>query len=195
MAGAEDPPSTRLINDAASLKALSDPLRLKVLHLLMAHSQRSWTVKEIAAELGQPATKLYHHVKLLEKADLIGDVETRMVSGIVEHRYQTAQRSLQFDDELFGLPETRSDSLAHTAAMLDEARDGLLSYISRDDADMDSVMMGTALVRLTAAQIAELHAKLEQWFDELQEPHNPPGTPATQRVQVVMYMHPTPEKS
>ena len=194
MPKAEAPPSTRVINDAASLKALSDPLRLRVLHLLMAHSQRSWTVKEIAAELDQPATKLYHHIKLLEQAELIRDVETRVVSGIVEHRYQTAQRSLQFDEALFGRPETRNDSLAHTAALLDESRDDLVSYLSRDDADMNKVVMGRALVRLTAEQVAELHSKLERWFEELQEPHNPPGTPETERVQVVMYMHPAKDK-
>ncbi|MBV9484501.1 MAG: helix-turn-helix transcriptional regulator, partial [Frankiaceae bacterium] len=88
--------TVRTVDSAEAIKAIADPLRVRMLQLLMMASHRTWTVKEIAAELSQPVTKLYHHIKLLEAADLISDVETRVVSGIVEHRYRANQRSLRF---------------------------------------------------------------------------------------------------
>ena len=185
------PTGTRVISDAAGLKALSDPIRLRVFHLLMRHAHRSWTVKEIAAEIGQPATKLYHHVKLLEQAELIRDVETRVVSGIVEHRYQTAQRSLQFDDALFGSPATRDDSIAHTAAVITECRDEYVDYLSRPDADTSRMMLAKGVFRLSAADAQALHEHLETWFDDLQTKSVPVGAEDSRRLQLLMLLHPT----
>ena len=191
MSAATSPPSgTRVIGDAPALKALSDPLRLRVLHLLMRHAERTWTVKEIAAEFGQPPTKLYHHIKLLEQADLIRDVETRVVSGIVEHRYQTAQRSLQFDDALFGSPSTRDDSIAHAAAVLTECRDDYIDYLSRPDADTSRMMLAKGLFRLSAAEAQALQERLEGWFDELQTKSVPTDAHDAERVQLVLLLHP-----
>lgn len=192
---AETPPAlgTRVVSDATALKALSDPLRLRVFHLLMRHAHRSWTVKEIAAEVGQPPTKLYHHIKLLEQADLIRDVETRIVSGIVEHRYQTAQRSLTFDDALFTSPATRDDSIAHTAALLTECRDDYLGYLSRPGADTTRMMLAKGLFRLTADEARQLQQRLETWFGELQTKAVAPGTQDAERVQLVLMLHPVDE--
>ena len=194
MPAATPPPlGTRVVSDATALKALSDPLRLRVFHLLMRHAHRSWTVKEIAAEVDQPPTKLYHHIKLLEQADLIRDVETRVVSGIVEHRYQTAQRSLKFDDALFGSAATRDDSIAHTAALLTECRDEYPDYLSRPGADTTRMTLAKGLFRLTAAEAQAVQQRLETWFDELQTKAVAPGTRDAERVQLVLMLHPVDE--
>ena len=183
-------PGTRVISDAAALKALSDPLRLRVVHLLMRDAQRTWTVKEIAAEFDQPPTKLYHHIKLLEQAELIRDVETRVVSGIVVHRYQTAQRSLRFDDALFGSPATRDDSIAHAAAVITECRDDYIDYLSRPDADTSRMMLAKGLFRLSAVEARALQERLEEWFDDLQTKSVPVDTDDAERVQLVLLLHP-----
>ena len=49
-------------------KALSSPVRLRILRLL---SSRTLNVKEIAAELGLPASSTAVNVRLLEEAGLI----------------------------------------------------------------------------------------------------------------------------
>src|SRR5690349_21212692 len=115
MTAPSEPIRVRKIDSAEAIKALADPLRLRVLTLLMGDHDRSWTVKEIAAELEQSVTKLYHHVNVLENAGLIRDVETRLVSGIVEHRYASGQRGLEFDDALYRSSDTRDASLANVA--------------------------------------------------------------------------------
>src|SRR5690242_6610077 len=75
---------------------MADPIRLAILAALMK-SRRNlpvMSVKELAAELGEPQTKLYRHVRQLEAAGLIRVASTRMVSGILEQRYQASQRDL-----------------------------------------------------------------------------------------------------
>lgn len=87
----------RIVTTVAELKALADPLRLAILDALTSGAHRELrvlSVKELAAELGEPKTKLYRHIKLLEAAGLIRVAATRLVSGIVEQRYQACQVDL-----------------------------------------------------------------------------------------------------
>jgi len=90
----------RHIHDAATMKALSDPLRMKIMGVLGKHAHfnaRIMTVKQIAEELGEPATKLYRHIKQLLAVELIQVAELRLVGGIVEQRYRVAQKHLSMD--------------------------------------------------------------------------------------------------
>jgi DNA-binding transcriptional ArsR family regulator len=156
------PARSRVVDTADAIKAMADPLRLRLLQLLMRTWERSWSVKEMAAELHQPVTKLYHHVKLLEGAALITDVDTRLVSGIVEHRYRTSQRSLNFDESLFLAPETRDDSIAQVAALVDTSRDALLDYLHVDPREADEVLISRSAARLTAEEIKLVTTTIEE---------------------------------
>ena len=93
---------TRYIHDAATMKALSDPLRIRIMGVLSKNvhvEPRIMTVKRIAEELGEPATKLYRHIKQLLAVELIQVAELRLVGGIVEQRYRVAQKSLNLAPE------------------------------------------------------------------------------------------------
>ena len=83
-------PDTVVIRDAATLKALADPMRLQI---LMELGDEPKTVKEVATVLDTGPTRLYYHFKILEKAHLIRVAERRMVSGIEERRYQATAQS------------------------------------------------------------------------------------------------------
>ena len=61
---------------------------------------RGWTAKELAARLHTSQTKLYHHLALLETRGFIVVADTRMVSGIVEKRYQLTAVSFRVDRSL-----------------------------------------------------------------------------------------------
>jgi DNA-binding transcriptional ArsR family regulator len=156
------PARSRVVDTADAIKAMADPLRLRLLQLLMRTWDRSWSVKEMAAELHQPVTKLYHHVKLLEGAALITDADTRLVSGIVEHRYRTSQRSLNFDESLFLAPQTRDDSIAQVAALVDTSRDALLDYLHLKPNDADQVLVSRSSARLTAEEIKLVTTTIEE---------------------------------
>ena len=109
----------RRVEDPATMKALADPLRLKIMRALArnAHVEpRIMTVKQLAQELGEPATKLYRHMKQLLAVDMIQVAELRLVGGIVEQHYRVAQkgwginpgqlgpdRESVLSDEMFGI--------------------------------------------------------------------------------------------
>jgi DNA-binding transcriptional ArsR family regulator len=85
------------ISDVATLRAVADPLRMRLLGLLESGDR---TVKELAVSLGVRPNRLYYHVRLLEEHGLIKVASTRMVSGIVEKRYQLAARRIAVSKEL-----------------------------------------------------------------------------------------------
>src|ERR1043165_9400136 len=84
------PEAERLISDAETLKALSDPLRLRILETMVTRAAEPWSVKELATAMGVPQTRLYHHIDLLVERDLIRAAAQRVVSGIIETRYRIA---------------------------------------------------------------------------------------------------------
>jgi DNA-binding transcriptional ArsR family regulator len=83
----------------AAIKALADPVRLRIVLLT---EDEPLTVKELAAALELPQTGLYYHVKLLLKAGIIRVASRRMVSGIEERRYQAVATSWPAPPEQIG---------------------------------------------------------------------------------------------
>src|SRR6476620_2466816 len=64
----------RRVSDVDTIKAMADPTRLAILRTLMdgrGGPARVMSAKELAEELGEPQTKLYRHLKVLETAGLI----------------------------------------------------------------------------------------------------------------------------
>ena len=119
-----DPLTERLISDVETLKALSDPLRIQILEIMVRQSDETWTVKRIAKALGVMPTKLYHHIKILEERDLIRPASQQLVRGIVETTYRIAQLSLRLDRELIagGGDELRSSAAEAIMSVFDLAR-------------------------------------------------------------------------
>jgi DNA-binding transcriptional ArsR family regulator len=68
----------------ADLRALAHPLRLRMMELF-AESPK--TTKQVAEILGQPPTRLYHHVAALERSGLLVLKEQRKKRGTVEKWY------------------------------------------------------------------------------------------------------------
>jgi DNA-binding transcriptional ArsR family regulator len=117
--------AVRMISDVRTLKAMADPIRLAVLSALMkrpAGGPRVMSVKELAAELGEPQTKLYRHVRQLEETGLIRAASSRMVSGILEQRYQACQRDLMLGPGLTRDEKSGDEAESVTAAALDRYR-------------------------------------------------------------------------
>jgi DNA-binding transcriptional ArsR family regulator len=184
------PVEVRIVSDAGALKALADPLRLHLLEVLAMDDTRSWTVKELAAEMGQPVTRLYHHMKLLEAAELVHDAETRIVSGIVEHRYRCAQRSIKLDERMFGAAGTREATIATVSGVIEQTREDLEAYLERDDSDPDLVSIGRAVSRLTEDERVAVMASLEAVIDGIAERRDAQDRTGLPRSAVTFVMHP-----
>jgi DNA-binding transcriptional ArsR family regulator len=97
MLSVSDLPEFKVIDDLATLRLLSDPLRLRLIEELGAQPT---TVKVLAGTLGIKPNRLYYHVNLLEEHGLIRVTDTRLVSGIVERTYGLVARHFAVDDSL-----------------------------------------------------------------------------------------------
>lgn len=85
------------VESLQTYKALSHPLRIQILELLVVERK---TVKQLAKALKMPATKLYYHVHLLNKEDLIEVVDTKIVSGIAEDHYRACAYHYEVDRKI-----------------------------------------------------------------------------------------------
>ena len=120
----DGPDRERLVADVETLKALSDPLRLRILETMVSRSDATWSVKELATALDVPQTRLYHHVELLLERDLIRLASQRVVSGIIESRYRVAALSFRLDRRfLSGDPELHDAGRELLHSVFDSARD------------------------------------------------------------------------
>ncbi len=79
------------------LRAISDPLRLRIVDAL---AQRALTATGLGEALGLPANKAHYHVRELEKAGLVRLVETRERGGILEKYYRAVARTLDVPSSL-----------------------------------------------------------------------------------------------
>lgn len=156
------PDDVYVVDDLDTLKVLADPLRLRIRELM----QSPTTVKQVAAELDMPPTKLYYHINLLEKHGLIVLVDTRVVSGIIEKHYQVAARHVRVQKNLLS-PADEGLSLTVNAlfenvrlALLQSARAGVVDF-DQDSETRNSLAMRSTVVYLTDDQAAQLYEELE----------------------------------
>lgn len=163
----------REIDTVEELRALADPVRLAILTALDAQGPDAelpvLSVKELAQRLDEPQTKLYRHVKQLEAAGLIHVAATRMVSGILEQRYQASQRSMRLSR---GLASQHADE---TVLAVRSAFDTFLNGFAararaadwpRDSQDRSVVYLGESGVTPAAAD--RIRARLQELIDEVE---------------------------
>lgn len=177
-----EPEEVRYIRDIETLKALSDPTRVRILEVMVQRRSPAWSVKEIAAALGVPQTRLYHHVDLLLAQDLVRPVERRVVSGIIETRYVPAANTFQLDRTLFAGEGAAGLAVLHETmvAVFDTARAeverAIRAETAGDDVTTTRILVNRGLAKLSPERVAELHRRLQAIAAEFggdQEPEAP----------------------
>jgi DNA-binding transcriptional ArsR family regulator len=168
-----EPEAERTIGDVETLKAISDPVRIRILDTMLSRPEDAWTVKRLASALGVGPTKLYHHVNVLEERGLIRPSGTRVVSGIIETRYRVAQLSIRLDRRLLAggrVPEA-VDQLMRT--VLDGVRNAIEESLRAGVAVADPeappaqrLILARGLTRLPPERAAELHERMRALIAE-----------------------------
>jgi DNA-binding transcriptional ArsR family regulator len=176
-------PIERVIDDLEALKAISDPLRLRILDLTSSDPSRAWTAKELAAALGTSQTKLYHHLTLMQEHGFLRVAETRLVSGIQERRYAATAHGFHVDRGLLA-GSAGETALAKTLDVLfDKARGEIVASVHQgliDPAETDAghrrVALSTSRVRLSPAGVRKVMRLVERLaaVDALDEPDGEP---------------------
>ena len=195
--------AVRTIGDVETLKVLSDPLRLRIIETLVQRSDPPWSVKEIAAALGVPQTRLYHHVDQLVEHDLVRPVERRVVSGIIETRYRVVARSFQLDRRMFvgGSEESRAALHETLVSVFDTARHEIEVAIHLGSIDVSDgapperrLVLSRGVVHLSPVRAAELRERLLAMLEEFEVDSDPAdGSAAYGTVLAVYPLPPTPE--
>jgi DNA-binding transcriptional ArsR family regulator len=191
-----DPPLRwREIKDIETLRIVADPIRIAILRTLTYDAEFRppvMSAKELAAALNEPQTKLYRHLKQLEEAGLIQVAETRLVSGIVEQRYRTAQLSIGMSPELVIDPETRNETLTMAVAAFNDFRDELLGNVQAGRLRLESVdqvsggiIMQSSNVRVSRERAADFHRRIADVVSEFNAAGDADGVPV--HLFVAMY--------
>jgi len=141
-----------LIKEMAQLRVLTDPARWKILQAL---SRDPKTAKQVAEVLHEPPTRLYHHVKTLERAGLIRLITTRMKRGTTEKYYRAVAEDFIVDPRLFARGKGMTQSIR--GSRVDMMRDAL-SAVSVDRGPAAAQVLRGA----TGAQPHGLNCESEQ---------------------------------
>lgn len=162
-------PATRTLTDLAQVRVLADPLRLRMLGVF---ARGPHTTMQVAEELGEKPTRLYHHVAALLRAGVIELKETRPNRGTVERYYQAVANSFSVDDSLLTPgPKARAGSGALTdvvAAILDSTRDELARVARtprKGKSDSDLPLVARALVVGSREEIDAIRGKLAELLE------------------------------
>ena len=176
-AGEFQPADKLTITSLETVKVLSDPLRLQILEQML---EQPVTVKQLAAELKIPQTKLYYHMNTLEEHGLVRVVSTRVVSGIIEKQYWVTAYSIDLDKTLFAAPGGKgiSDEVnALLQTMFDGVRVdlnksvevGLVDITKVSDPDghtPKNMILVRALASIPEDKVEELYKKMNDVIKE-----------------------------
>jgi DNA-binding transcriptional ArsR family regulator len=187
------PAARRTIGDVETLRALSDPLRLRLMELAVSRPGEPWTAKELAAGLGVPQTRLYHHLDLLVERDLLRVAGERVVSGIIERRYQPVALSFELDRALLGAGAAGESARRElVSTVFDQTRAELESVLAaRDDAtDAGTAVVARTLARLTPDRAAELRDRLAALLADFSDADAEATAAAPHALVVAFYPRP-----
>lgn len=153
-------PDFKVIDDLATLRVLSDPLRLRLIEVL---GVRPATVKTLATALGVKPNRLYYHVNLLEQHGLVRVTASRMVSGIVERTYGLVARHIAVDDKL-ALPADLKQAMTETILSVVGAE--LEQALLLDEAGRPPSVVGRMQLFLRPDERAGFEKKLGELLEE-----------------------------
>jgi DNA-binding transcriptional ArsR family regulator len=164
------PRGIHTVTDLAQVRALADPLRLKILGALIAAPR---TTKQVAEVLGEKPTKLYHHVEALERAGLIRLTETRPNRGTVEKYFQAVAGQFQVAASILSPDEGPPAQEAMLTSILDTARAELMASLHtatscRPEPD-DAPLVARVTVRGSSAEVRKARRGLMRWVERLRK--------------------------
>jgi DNA-binding transcriptional ArsR family regulator len=88
-----EPEPFQAVSTAKELKALANPIRNRILHILASHEA---TNQQLSVILDESQAKVLHHVRVLLDAGLIRLVDQRIRGGNVEKFYRATARVYGF---------------------------------------------------------------------------------------------------
>jgi DNA-binding transcriptional ArsR family regulator len=95
------------VRDADTLQALAHPIRVQILEALREPASAA----SVARRIGLPRQKVNYHLKELERAGLVQQIEERRVGNFIESVYRAVARTFLVSPEVAWAGERRSETL------------------------------------------------------------------------------------
>ncbi len=150
----------------AELRAFAHPLRLRLFELFV---EKPRTTMQVAEILGEPPTRLYHHVNALQKSGLLRVRETRQVRGSVEKYLEAVvPKPLESTADVLRTSATaRQSARAAANAVLEQVRQDLNAEVL----DLKHAAPGPMILRMmlgaTPSRAASVCKRLLAFLREL----------------------------
>jgi len=107
----------KVIKDPEAFQLLADETRRRVVFLLRA---KEMTVSEIASSLGVTPQAIYHHIKKMQKADLVEVAREERVGHLIESYYRATAEV--FMCSIGSTPQSRGFALSQMRTVLGALR-------------------------------------------------------------------------
>jgi len=105
--------AVHVVSDLDALQVLLHPLRIDILETLRTPASAA----SVARVLGLPRQKVNYHLKELERAGLVREVEARRTGNFIETLYQAVARTFLVSPEAAWSDSRRVDALRHQQAL------------------------------------------------------------------------------
>jgi DNA-binding transcriptional ArsR family regulator len=154
---------TFLVETPEQLKALSDPLRQRLVELFA----RGMTIKQAAAALGAKPTRLYHHVDQLLAAGLIRVAREEKVRAVIERTFEAAARRFVVSPSAFGGEGGRAGARERIARAYVE------ELLAAAEDEEGAIRIMRTRLRLGQAGRERLEREIARLLPELEDPDAP----------------------
>lgn len=163
------------IKDLETLRAVSDPLRVQIVELLIS---QKLTVKQVAEKLGLAPSKLYYHFATLEKLGLIEVAETRMVANMVEKVFTSKAEVLDVDPAIFRFSK-EGDNEPFTmaiASVVDATREDIIRSLQARQFQLEQgapeksrrFIINRVISRIPEERVEEFQERLVKLLEEFE---------------------------
>jgi DNA-binding transcriptional ArsR family regulator len=152
------------INDPRYLKAVSHPIRVRILAML---DEGAASPKQLSDRLGVSLGTMAYHVRTLHQLDLLKLVGTRQRRGATEHMYKTVARP-SFSDEAWASmePVAKQRLLGSMLRQIGEYANGSAAAGGFDRSDANTSRIALKLDEKGWKQLAAANKK---WLAEVQK--------------------------
>src|SRR5262245_16644742 len=152
------------IDDPRYVKAMSHPLRVRILAML---DERKASPNQLAGWLGASLGTVAYHVRTLEHLGLIELVDETRVRGAVEHHYRSRERPVVTADGWAQAPPIAKQ--AAVGSSLDVIADYARASAAAGGFDRQDAQLRRALLRLDAKGFTQLSKACDKLLEQAEK--------------------------
>ena len=189
--------SVHVVSDLDSLQVLLHPLRIDILEALRTPASAA----TVARRLNVARQKVNYHLKELERAALVREVETRRTGNFIETLYEAVARTFIVSPEAAWSDPRRLDTLRHQhslerlVAVGERLQRDAIMLLDRAAFDGEEIASACVEADVHFADEADRASFIDEYFTLLRELCDKYGARRGLPYRVVVAAHPVTEST